>query len=205
MEYGWEGYDLIKTDGMKWIKDTKKYGADQGGCSVYVCSWGTGVFGWASSSGAGSGSWDWWFLDSEVVRASWDVLIAPFYHQDVLALLLELVGDVVEAVAQVFHQDFLTWNFRPINSNQQHVPPCFAAVYTKAVLLANKSFGETQAFSNHSTGIRCCLLTGRHATGNGVHHHGRGLVHAVATDQARASDFRFERAANNVIRSTIFD
>lgn len=26
MEYGWEGYDLIKTDGMKWIKDTKHMG-----------------------------------------------------------------------------------------------------------------------------------------------------------------------------------
>ncbi|PWS21904.1 hypothetical protein DKP78_21165, partial [Enterococcus faecium] len=83
--------------------------------------------------------------------------------------------------------------------------PCFATVYTKAVLLANKGFGETQAFSNHSTGIRRGLLTGRHATGNRIHHHGRGLMHAVATHQARASDFRFERAANNVIGSTIFD
>lgn len=74
---------------------------------------------------------------------------------------------------------------REISDYSQNIT-CFATVYTKAVLLANKGFGETQAFSNHSTGIRRGLLTGRHATGNRIHHHGRGLMHAVATHQARA-------------------
>lgn len=63
-------------------------------------------------------------LDSDVIRAPRDVLIAPFNHQDVLSFLLQLVGHIIETVTQVFHQDLLTGHFGSVHSNQEHVPPC---------------------------------------------------------------------------------
>lgn len=63
-------------------------------------------------------------LDSDVIRAPRDVLIAPFNHQDVLSFLLQLVGHIIETVTQVFHQNLLTGHFGSVHSNQEHVPPC---------------------------------------------------------------------------------
>lgn len=63
-------------------------------------------------------------LDSDVIRAAGDVLVAPFHHQDVLSFLLQLVGHIIETVTQVFHQDLLTGYFGSIHSNQEHVSPC---------------------------------------------------------------------------------
>lgn len=59
-----------------------------------------------------------------MVGAAGDVVIPPFDHQDVLSLLLQLVADVVHAIAQMFHQDLLTGDFGTVDADQEHVPTC---------------------------------------------------------------------------------
>lgn len=55
--------------------------------------------------------------------AAGDVLISPFHHQDVVASVLQQVGDVVQPVAQVLHHDLLTWSLGAMYTHQQHVVP----------------------------------------------------------------------------------
>lgn len=75
----------------------------------------------AEGCGCGPGS------DNDVVGAARDVRVPPFDHQDVLALLLQLITDVVHAVTHMFDQDLLTGNLWTINADQEHVPPCVHA------------------------------------------------------------------------------
>lgn len=75
----------------------------------------------AEGRGCGPGS------DNDVVGAARDVRVSPFDHQDVLALLLQLVTDVVHAVTHMFDQDLLAGNLWAIDTDQEHVPPCIQA------------------------------------------------------------------------------
>lgn len=63
-------------------------------------------------------------LDSDVVWAPRNMLVTPFHHQDVLALLFQLVGHIIEPVTKVLNQNLFTGYFRTIDSNQKHVPSC---------------------------------------------------------------------------------
>ena len=67
---------------------------------------------------SGLSLWMWgWVLDSDVVGAARDVLISPLDHQDVFSLLFELVADIVQAVAQMFHYDLLTGNLGTVHTD----------------------------------------------------------------------------------------
>lgn len=63
-------------------------------------------------------------LDSDVVGAAGDVLVSPLDHQNVLSLLFELVADVVQAVAQMFHYDLLARDLGTVHTNKEHVTTC---------------------------------------------------------------------------------
>lgn len=70
---------------------------------------------WSVSRSRGA-SWD-----GNVERGTWDVVLAPFHHQDVVSSLLQHVTDVVLQVPQVFDQDFLTGDVGAVHANQEHV------------------------------------------------------------------------------------
>lgn len=57
-------------------------------------------------------------------RTAGNVLISPLDDEDVAALLLDRVGDVVHPVAQVFDIHLLTGSFWSMNTNHQHVGAC---------------------------------------------------------------------------------
>ena len=59
--------------------------------------------------------------DRDLEGGAWDVVVAPFYGQDVAASLLEQVADVVLTVARMFHKHLLTRDQRPPDAHHQHV------------------------------------------------------------------------------------
>lgn len=61
--------------------------------------------------------------DADMEGGSWDVVLAPLDHQDVVAVLLQLVGHAVFQVALVFDQNLIAGDFRAIDTHQEHVVP----------------------------------------------------------------------------------
>lgn len=57
-------------------------------------------------------------------RTAGNILISPLDDEDVAALLLHRVGDVVHPVAHVFDIDLLTGCFWSMNTDHQHVGAC---------------------------------------------------------------------------------
>lgn len=59
--------------------------------------------------------------DSDVEGGARDVILPPLDHQDVVAMLFQLVGHAVFQVALVFDQNLMTGEFWAINTHQEHV------------------------------------------------------------------------------------
>ena len=66
-----------------------------------------------------------------------DVVIAPFYVEDVLTPVSELVGDPVLAFPLVFHKHLVTGRLRTIDSNEENIVARPVAVHGERVLLAD--------------------------------------------------------------------
>lgn len=62
--------------------------------------------------------------DGDVEGTARDVLVPPFDDEDVAALLLDRVRDVVHPVAHVFHVHLLAWRLGPVDPHHQHVGAC---------------------------------------------------------------------------------
>lgn len=84
-----------------------------------------------------------WLSDAlrhgDMKGATGDVLFPPLHSQNVIAPLLDDVGDVVLLLAHMLHGDLFTGGGGPMDPNQQHVGPSFAAVHQERTLLAHKS------------------------------------------------------------------
>ena len=74
-----------------------------------------------------------------------DVVIPPLNIEDVLALIQELVGHTILAVALVLHMHLITRSLRTIHSNKQHIITSTIAVHHKGVLLADQRTVEAWA------------------------------------------------------------
>lgn len=120
--------------------------------------------------------------DGDMKGAAGDVLLPPFDDEDVVALLLDRVGDVVHPVAHVFDVDLFTGGLWTMDPHHQHVSACFAAVYSEGVLLAHEGLGQAGAPGDHLTPIGGELGHGavgrarRRRLGDRLHEHGRGFV-----------------------------
>lgn len=62
--------------------------------------------------------------DADVERTAGNILVSPLDNEDVAALLLDRVGDVVHPVAHVFDIHLLTGCFWSVNTHHQHVGAC---------------------------------------------------------------------------------
>lgn len=58
---------------------------------------------------------------SYIEGAAGDTIVAPLDDNDVVSLVFDSVGDVVEAVAHVFDIHLFTWGRGAVHSHQQHV------------------------------------------------------------------------------------
>jgi hypothetical protein len=69
-----------------------------------------------------------WLSDAlrhgDMKGATGDVLFPPLHSQNVIAPLLDDVGDVVLLLAHMLHGDLFTGGGGPMDPNQQHVGPC---------------------------------------------------------------------------------
>lgn len=75
---------------------------------------------------------------SDMKGAARDVLFPPLHSQNVISLLLDNVCDIVLLLAHMLHGDLFTGGGGPMDPNQQHVGPSFAAVHQEGTLLAHK-------------------------------------------------------------------
>lgn len=91
--------------------------------------------------------------DGDVERTAGDALVSPFDDEDVAALFLHRVRDVVHPAAHVFDVHLLTGRLRPMNANHQHVGTCFTAVDCERVLLTYEGLGQTGPSGDDFAGV----------------------------------------------------
>lgn len=125
--------------------------------------------------------------DGDVEGRAGHVLLAPLDHQDVVAPLLQQVGDAVLQVACVFDLQLLTGHLRAADAHQEHVLTCraehchfqlrlsrtkcvnlqrvafltgFAAVHGEADLLAHRRLAQAGSCTRHLAGVRAARPEG---------------------------------------------
>jgi len=76
-------------------------------------------------------------VDNNVERTSWNVLVSPLHHKNVVAALTRSVSDRVVGVSNVAHSDLVAWNSWSHHSNQQHVMTCARSTLTCKQLTQN--------------------------------------------------------------------
>lgn len=73
-------------------------------------------------------------LYDDVERTSGDVFLPPFDHEQMISNFLWPIDDCITAISNVSNSNFLAWNSRAHNTNQQHVVTC------KNKVLCNKKY-----------------------------------------------------------------